>query len=199
MIERLGKDMVVNGDVLPSADYYDGIDETEDGPVIDKIISSINPAPAERYSHSHEQHEATALAQGVLFLIDQGERSKSIRTSLEQHPSAQNVSPQELSVVARGIIAAYQEELQRLEQYKKRVNASVAARRAFIAVIRNLNHLSPYDREEIAVTLGHDKDFFKGHTTQPLADITQPLADITQPRELDWRERQANDDTLKGE
>lgn len=193
MIERYGHDgriIIVNGNVRSSEDDYDGIDETEDGRVIDKIISGIDPKLIDQSTQSRAQHESVALAQGVLFLIDKDMQPQSLSASVEQHPSAQNVSPRELSTVATDIINEYHDKLQQQEQYKKRANASAAARDVFIAVVRNLDHLSAYDREEIALALGHDKHFFVDHTAPAVATSTNVI------RQRDWRERQANDDTL---
>lgn len=193
MKEYLYASVVVNGEVLPIADDYDGIDDTEDGAKIDKIISGIDPKPIEQSTQSRAQHESAALAQGVLFLIDKDMQPQSLSASIEQHPSAQNVPPHELSKLAADIISGYRDRLQQQEQYKKRVNASAAAQDVFFAVVRNLDQLSVYDREEIALALGRDRHFFVDRTTPVAAAHTNTM------RQRDWRERQANDDTLSGE
>lgn len=195
MIEQLGKDFVYEGDVRSMADYYDEIDETEDGPVIDEIISGIHSKQVEQVSAGDEQDAVVAFAQGVLLLVNYDERLGRVKSSIEQHPSMQNIPTQERSAIASEIIAAYQEEVRRLEHHKTRVNTSAVARSAFIAVIRNLDRLNVHEREEIAVVLGYNKDFFMDHPPRQV----QPSSNISIPRELDWRERQANDDTLRGE
>jgi hypothetical protein len=168
-------------------DYYDGIDETEDGPVIDRIISGIHPIMAEQAS---ERHQVSALAQGALFYAGKDMRAESITESVEQHPSSQDSTDHRLSEVATKIIHDYQAELYRMERYKKQIDSSVATRDVFIAVVRNMARLSVHDREEIARALGYDKDYF-------IAEPDVSEKNDVLPREPDWRERQANDDTLK--
>lgn len=186
MIERLGKDIVVNGDVLPAADYYDGIDDPAaleaDEARIDKIISGIDPkAPADR-------SEARALGQGVLFILDEEERTHAIIDSVNQHPSSQNVPPQQLSEIALEILHDYHQELEYQKGLKKRVNVAKAARGAWIELVRNLDGLNEYDRQQIALELGYSKDHFKDKTSR-----AESKPDKDQLREPDFRERQFKD------
>jgi hypothetical protein len=179
MIEHYGRIIVVNGDVLPVEDYYDGIDDTEDGKTIDRIISGINPRS--EYTHG----DVRALAQGALFLLDKDQSAEAIRSSVEQHPSAQNESDERVSTVAEGIIQGYDLELERLRQLKKTVDVSVARRDVFIAVIRNLEQLSEYDLERIAVIMGYEKNHF--------SPKNQSMIEGDATRARDWRERQHKD------
>lgn len=191
MIEDYGRIIVVNGEVLPVESYYDGVDETEDGPVIDtadedtadearidKIISGI-----ERHD-TPNHHDARALAQGALFLLDKDCHPETIRSSVMQHPSSHNISTDKVDTIASNIIQAFNDETERLGRYKKNVDLSAAKRDAFIAAIRNLEQLNKNDLERIAVTLGYDKNHF-----EPKA---RPDAE-TNFRERDWRERQFKD------
>lgn len=182
MKEYVYASVVVDGEVLPIADDYDGIDDTEDGAKIDKIISDISPRVIDEYDDT-DHHEAEALAQGVLFLLDKDTSFESIRSSVEQHPSSQNMQPQNVGEAARDIILAFEEELEKLGRYKKAVDISIAKRNVFIATLRSLDSLSRVDLEEIAKTLGHDKNFFQMH---------QQKTD-EEPRQKDWRESQFKD------
>lgn len=178
MIEHYGRIIVVNGDVLPAEDYYDGIDETEDGATIDRIISGI-----ERHNtHSHE--DAKALAQGALYLLDKDTSAESLRASVEQHPSAQDETPESISAIADNIMQGYIAEVERLQHMKKTVNVSAAKREVFIAVIRNLEQLGEHDLERIAVMMGYDKAHFK---PKPSTELENGI------RDRDWRERQYKD------
>jgi hypothetical protein len=178
MIERLGRDIVVDGDILPAADYYDGIDDTEDGAKIDKIISGID-----RNEYT-DQHDVKALAQGVLFLLNKESDEASMRSSVEQHPSAQNASSETVSNVADGIIQAYYEKVAALTHYKKNVDLTLPRRDASIGVIRNLANLSDDDKERVAEVLGFDKSHFKAKTP--------PVID-SEAQQRDFRERQFKD------
>ncbi|MDB5187419.1 MAG: hypothetical protein JWM07_891 [Candidatus Saccharibacteria bacterium] len=158
MIERLGgKNFILDGDVRPIEDYYEGIDETDDGRVLDKIISGIDPRDIQPASH------VQALAQGTLFLLSKDQSAGALRESIVQHPSAQNVPAERLGYVASDIIQAYQNEVARLEHYKKKVNLSAARRDLFVAVTRNREELDVHDLERIAELLGHDKNYFIDH------------------------------------
>lgn len=178
MIEHYGRIIVVNGDVLPVEDYYDGIDDTEDGKTIDRIISGID----RRSEHVHG--DVRALAQGALFLLDKDQGAESIRSSVEQHPSAQNESDERISAIADGIMQGYAAEVKRLQHMKKMVDVSSAKRDVFIAVIRNLEQLSEHDLERISEMMGYDKAHFKPQA-QPGTEIDA--------RERDQRERQYKD------
>ncbi|HET8883886.1 MAG TPA: hypothetical protein VFM68_00240 [Candidatus Saccharimonadales bacterium] len=185
MIERLGKNIIVNGDVLPRADYYEGMDE-QDEAQIDRIISGINPAErAPEVPNDDAKYDSTALAQGVLFLLDKDMRPEAAQASIEQHPSAQNVETVEISELAQKIIQGYQEEVEQLRQRKARVDLSATKRAAFIATIRNLQRLSDADRQEIALNLGYSKDHFS-------RDLEPTVGEQERPR--DWFERQYKDD-----
>jgi hypothetical protein len=178
MIERLGRDIVVDGDILPGADYYDGIDDTEDGAKIDKIISGID---RKEYVN---QHDVEALARGVLFLLDKESDEASMRSSVEQHPSAQNASSETVSNLADEIIKDYHKEVATLTHYKKNVDLTLPRRDASIGVIRNLATLSDDDKERVAEALGFDKSHFKAKT--------QP-ANESEIQQRDFRERQFKD------
>jgi hypothetical protein len=176
MIEQLGEDIVVNGDVLPGADYYEGIDDTPDGIKIDKIISNIDQ------KDPNDTHDVHAFAQGVLFLLDKDTSSASVRSSIAEHPSAQNVTVEKISSLADEIIHAFQIQVKDLERYKKKIDLTAARRDACFVVIRNLEQLDEHDRERIAETLGYSKDHFKSKLK------IEP--ETKKYREPDFRERQ---------
>lgn len=184
MIEHLGKDFVFRGDVLPIADYYDGMDDDvqfadieanapDEAALIDDVISGYEHKPVAT------DKDMSALAQGALFLLDQDVQTKVVRSRIRQHPSAQNTLKDDLDNIAGQIIRAYHEEMNSHSRPKEILDHDVS-----IAVIRNINHLDNGDLERIAEMLGCHKDYFKPKSRPAVEE---------DDREPDFRERQFKD------
>jgi hypothetical protein len=92
-----------------------------------------------------------------------------------------HVSSENKASAADGIIQAYYEKI---DEYKKSIDTTELDHDVLVAIIRNEEKLDDTDLERIAVSLGHDKDYFK-----PKARLDNK----SQARELDFRERQFKD------
>lgn len=181
MIEFLGdENFVLEGDVLSIADYYPDIDESPDGAVIDEIISGIKRKDTAERAQATSP-DVTAIAQRALYLLDKDSSVESIRTSVESHPSMHQVPSENKAKAADAIIQAYYEKI---DAYKKSIDTTELDHDVLVAIIRNEEKLDDTDLERIAVSLGHDKDYFK-----PKAQ----LDDKGRAREPDFRERQFKD------
>ena len=177
------------GNVRAGSDYYDNItfDDIEknapaDADLIDDAISGIkHKSTAERQNIA--SGDPLAIARRALYLLDKDPSLRSVRTNVESHPSMHNVPSEKKAKVADSIIQAYYEKL---HEYKQSVDTHELDHDVLIAIIRNQEKLDDNDLERIAVSLGHDKNYFK-----PKVRPVATSEDEDRPR--DARERQFKD------
>lgn len=176
-----------DGDVRAGSDYgditFDDIEKNApaDADLIDDAISGTKHNSATERQNTAPR-DPLAIAQRALYLLDKNPSLLSVRASVESHPSMHNVPFERKAKVADTIIQAYYEKL---DQYKKSVDTHELDHDVLIAIIRNQEKLDDNDLERIAVSLGHDKNYFKLKA--------QTAADEEEDRPRDARERQFKD------
>jgi tRNA uridine 5-carbamoylmethylation protein Kti12 len=175
MIEKLPsqKSFILDGEVLPESDYYDGI-ENRPEPYPHHLYDGVN-MKSEAEVGERSQQIVDALVDGLSLVemdaavvADENKRSlaqlalfeppseSAVISSLEQHPSNQNTTSEQQHELARAIVAEYKHEAG-----KKYAKLDKLRWEVFIAVTRKIKALTPQDLELIAKEIGYDKNFFR--------------------------------------